>query len=268
MKYGVIGYPIEHSLSPAMFGAVFEREGLGHEYAKYKVAPDELSDFLKGSVSAGDLGGFSVTIPHKEAVVAMMDELNNDAEIIGAVNTIAIRNKRLFGYNTDWIGVMRALSEITVLKGREVTVLGAGGAAAAVIYACLQAGARLTVLNRDVSRADALKQRFNADFETGPLNMIEQIETEILIQTTPVGMAPNEGDSLVSGKYLRSGMTVMDIVYNPQMTKLLCDAKDAGCKIVFGYKMLLFQGAEQYKIWFGKEPNINVMETALLKYLK
>lgn len=272
MNYAVIGSPVGHSLSPAMFNAVFKRMGLAHEYSAIRVSPEELGDFMDCVKKENIWGGFSVTIPHKENIVPILDSISDEARGIGAVNTVVVKDGKLAGYNTDWIGVKRAIEEVTDIAGKKVTIVGAGGAGAASLYAVLRSGGHPTVLNRTAEKAKRLVDRlmdgcgvkFGTKCAYGSLSDLENVETDILIQTTPIGMTPNEDDTIVPEDFLSSDMTVMDVVYNPHKTRLLLDAENAGCKLVFGYKMLLFQGVEQFKIWFGEDPDMKVMEGALL----
>ncbi|MFC1750342.1 shikimate dehydrogenase [Pseudomonadota bacterium] len=270
-QFGVIGYPVKHSMSPQMFEAAFFEYDIDAEYKQYEVSPDDLKDFIKSVRAEGlngdEFGGLSVTIPHKTSIGSMLSSVDDHAKAIGAVNTIVVKSGgKLRGYNTDWLGAKKALEDHTELEGRDVVVLGAGGAAAAVTYACVSAGARVTVLNRNASKAEKLAAQFGC--EAGPLNDLFQHRCDVLVHTTSIGMHPNERESLVDPDFFKRGMVVFDIVYNPMETRLVRDAKRAGCKIIPGYKMLLYQGEKQFELWFDKKPRTEAMEEALLANLK
>jgi shikimate dehydrogenase len=254
--YGVIGHPVGHSLSPDLFNTAFFDYNMDARYERFDVEP----------LSVPDVDGLSVTIPYKEAIMTVLDEVDETAREIGAVNTVVRKkNGKLKGYNTDWIGAQKALEEVTSLDGKRVLVLGAGGAAAAIVYACRQAGAAVTVLNRTEDKAKQLADRFHCGY--GILDEILRHPADILVHTTSVGMSPHTGVSLVPQEYFKRGMVIMDIVYNPLETKLVKEARMAGCRIVPGYKMLLYQAEKQFEIWFKKKPPTQKMEKALLEGL-
>jgi shikimate dehydrogenase len=263
--YGVIGYPVKHSLSPAMFSAAFWEYNMEDEYEHFEVHPDDLGAFMR-EVKSRPVMGLSVTIPHKETIIKHLDSLDVHSKNIGAVNTVVNVDGKLKGYNTDWIGAQRAIENNTGLEDKHVLILGAGGAAKAVAYGCKQAGARVTILNRNVEKAKQLAE--NLDAEAGSIGDILQYRPHILVHTTSVGMAPNIDQTLVPTEFYKRGMFVMDIVYTPMETRLVREAKRAECRIIPGYKMLLYQGEKQFEIWFGKKPRTAKMEEALLSTLK
>jgi len=285
--YGVIGHPAGHSLSPDMFNAAFFEYGMDAQYERFDVEPEKLGDFIAERVSSpvpGEAGsvpgvdgepilGLSVTIPHKEKIIPLLNEVDDVAREIGAVNTVerVLRGSagkkvaRTKGYNTDGVGAQRALEEACTLEGKRVLVIGAGGAAAAIVYACRQAGAAVTVLNRTEDKAKQLADKFHCGY--GLLSEILNHPADVLVHTTSVGMTPNVGVSLVPPGYFRKGMVIMDIVYNPLETRLVKEARAAGCRIVPGYKMLLYQAEKQFEIWFKKKPPAQKMEKALLEGL-
>ena len=262
--YGVIGYPVKHSLSPAMFAAAFYEYNMEDKYELFEVHPDDLGSFMR-EVKSRPISGLSVTIPHKEIILKHLDSLNAHAKKIGAINTVVNVDGKLKGYNTDWLGAKKALEEVTDLEGKKVLVLGAGGAAKAIVYACKQAGARVTILNRTLEKAKKIAEKFDA--EAGHLSSIMNYRPHILIQTTSVGMAPNVTQTLVPKEFFMRGMIVMEIVYNPVETRLVKEARRAECRIIPGYKMLLYQGEQQFEIWFGKKPRTEKMEEAMLTNL-
>lgn len=296
-SFGVLGHPVAHSLSPVMFEAAFFEYGIEEKYEHFDIEEKALEKFLEALRQPNsEVRGLSVTIPYKEKIMEWVDVLDEKAQIIGAVNTLVptktkkISGKRKVwkGFNTDWIGAAKALEEVTSLEGKRVVILGAGGAAAAIVYACVQAGARVTILNRNVKKAQELAERFNEFAKDGTLNKkkkgnesdedlhfiplnfgsLEEIlnhPADILIHTTSIGMWPNVKNSLVPLEYFKRGMVVFDIVYNPLQTRLVKEATAAGCKIIPGYKMLLYQAEKQFELWFGKKAPVHVMEKALIK---
>ena len=263
--FGVVGHPVSHSLSPTMFGAAFWEYNLDADYELFDVEPAQLSEFLK-RVPSEPIAGLSVTIPHKETIVPLLNAVDEKAKIIGAVNTVVNKDGKLKGYNTDWQGALKALEEVTDLSGKTVVVLGAGGAAAAIMYACRQAGATVIVLNRTEEKAKELADRFGCGY--GLLDEILQHPADVLVHTTSVGMTPHTDVSLVPRAYFKRGMIVMDIVYNPLETKLVKEARAVGCKIIPGHKMLLYQAEKQFELWFKKKPPVEKMEKAVVAALQ
>ncbi|MCG6877576.1 MAG: shikimate dehydrogenase [Deltaproteobacteria bacterium] len=260
--YGVLGNPIGHSLSPAMHNAAFEAEGINSCYVAL-----ESSD-LKGSVvgmRALGIRGMSVTIPFKTEVMAYLDALDPLAEKIGAVNTIVNENGLLKGYNTDGSGAMKALDAVIFPAGKRCVLVGAGGAARGVGFMATKNGMNLTVSNRSEDRGGALADFLKCPFV--PLSKIGELDVDVLIQTTPVGMFPRENASPVPSDIFREGMVVMDAVYNPMETKMLKDARSRGCKIISGLEMFIHQGALQFQLWTGREAPLIVMRDVVTNAL-
>ncbi len=256
--YAVIGNPVAHSFSPLIQNLAFAHHQLNAVYVALPVTA--IGDAITG-MRALDLQGLSVTIPHKEQVMAHLDACDQDAERIGAVNTIVRRDNRLIGYNTDGRGALRALEAKTQIKDAAVTIMGAGGGARAVGYALRAAGARLTIVNRSIERGRRLAGELKAMFI--PLKQLNGLDCQILINTTPVGMTPNADNIIVSPAWLHDNMVVMDLVYNPLQTRLLTAAAAAGCQTVDGLGMLVYQGAIQFELWTGKRaPLDQMMQTA------
>ncbi len=256
--YGVVGSPIRHSLSPVMHNSAFLAEGLNAVYLAFET--EDIRACLKGMKGLG-IKGMSVTIPYKSEVMPLLDEVDNQAAVIGAVNTIVNRDGRLTGYNTDALGALRALEENTELSGKRCIIIGAGGAARAIGHILKEKGLDLTLANRSVERGIALCKALDCRF----VNMEEVVNErgDILINTTPVGMMPDEGSCPVPEKLLKKGMVVMDIIYNPLETRLLAMAKARGCRAVNGLAMFIYQGAEQFRMWTGREAPIKVMFEAV-----
>lgn len=260
--YGIIGDPIEHSLSPVMHNAAFEKRGLDAVYLAFRVAQEELGDALKGAKSLG-IAGLNVTIPLKEKALSFVNA-EEVAKKIGAINTIEFSSGTPVGYNTDGLGSLRVLKEtVGEIEGKKVLILGAGGAAKAISYYLDTEGARVTIANRTKERAVQLASNLrNANSIGLDAELKEHVkDSDILINATSVGMHPHEDATLVNADMMHPDLVVFDIVYNPMETKLLKEAKRAGVKkIVDGVKMLVYQGAASFRIWTKMEPPVEVME--------
>ena len=269
---GVIGNPVEHSLSPAIHNAAFQKLGLNFVYLAFRV--EAIGDAIKGLRALGNFRGASVTIPHKVAAVPFLDSVEPTARHIGAINTIVAAGGTLTGHNTDAIGALRALRESGVeLKGIQVVMLGSGGAARAIAFALgteAEVG-RLTILGIDSQERAALARDLQAKtgmavqeshLEEGTLRQILP-DTHVLIQCTPMGMSPKVNETAVSAALLHTGLTVMDIVYNPRDTQLLKDAKARGCRTIPGLEMFLHQAAAQFELWTNHAAPADVMRAVL-----
>jgi shikimate dehydrogenase len=274
--FGIIGDPVEHSLSPAMHNAAFEKLCLDNIYVPFLVKAEELEDAIKGAHVMG-IKGLNVTIPHKTEVINYLDYLDIAAGLIGAVNTIEFGENGAIGHNTDGIGAIRAIEEITPVKNKKFMILGAGGAARAVSFQLFLSGAKsLTISNRTVEKAEVLKEDLveKLDNDVKVIDMGFELEqelkdTDILINTTPIGMYPNINQKpLITADMIDKSLIVNDIVYNPLKTGLILEAEKAGAKTIYGIKMLMYQGIESFKIWTGIEPPIEVFEKALITEMK
>lgn len=270
---GLIGHPVEHSFSPPMHNSAFAKLGLDYAYVAFDVNPSDLKSAIDGA-KALNIKGFNVTIPHKIEVMQYLNELDEVAHLIGAVNTIDFKN--LKGYNTDGIGAVRAIEEVTSIKDKNVVVSGAGGASRAISFYLAKFGAdSITILNRNVNKAqklanDVLKSDLISDVGTDSISRIENYlkDADILVDTTPLGMDPHIDDEPIArADAMHEDLVVFDAVYNPNETVLLKEAIKAGAKPVYGIKMLLYQGAESFKIWTGRDAPIDVMQKALNEYL-
>ncbi len=273
---GVIGYPIEHSLSPLMHNAAFQAVGLDYVFLAFKVKSSSVAEAVDG-MRALNIRGLNVTMPHKKSVMAGLDRIDLSAQIIDSVNTILNRENLLFGFNTDGVGAVKALKENGVeLKGRKVLLLGAGGAARAIAYAVAKEADELAVLNRTAKQAQALakllEKTTNKRIAYGSLSPSDiknnLQDSDILINATSVGMKPHPNESPIPTKLLRKNLSVMDIVYNPLETQLAKDAKEAGAHIVSGVEMLIYQGAAAFEIWTGKSAPVEVMRKAVVNHLQ
>ena len=257
--YGIFGRPVAHSLSPAMHNAAFDSLGLNSVYVPFAV--QNLAQAVQG-LRGLNLGGVSVTIPFKEEIIPLLDEVDDQARIIGAVNTVVNREGRLWGTNTDWQGALAALQEEIDLAGQHVLILGAGGAGRAIVYAVRQAGSAASVADADEARARTLAQEFGARFV--PLTQAAQEPATVLINATPVGMAPQWDRIPLEPEYLEQFKLVMDIVYKPLETRLLREAAGRGCRCIDGLQMLVHQGARQFELFTGNPAPVGIMRRAAL----
>lgn len=268
---GLIGHPVEHSFSPPMHNAAFKKLGMDYVYTAFDVDPNNLKEAIDGA-RALNIKGFNVTIPHKIEVMKYLAEIDEIASLIGAVNTIDFKN--LKGYNTDGIGAIKAIGEVTNVKNKNVIIAGAGGASRAISFYLAKYGAdSLTILNRNVDKAqglasDVLSSGLIDSVESNSIDSMDLTDADILINTTPVGMHPNVDDTPIAlASDMHEDLVVFDAVYNPNETGLLKETIKIGAKPVYGIKMLLYQGAESFEIWTGKKAPIDAMEEALIKTL-
>jgi shikimate dehydrogenase len=257
--YGVVGKPIGHSLSPAMHNAAFSEKGVNAVYLAFETS--DIGDVIKGMKALG-IKGLSVTIPYKADVIPLLDEVDDMALKIGAVNTIVNQDGILKGYNTDAVGALKALEEKTKISGKRCLIIGAGGAARAIGYILKDKGLDVIVANRSLERGEALCRDMGCEFI--PLSGLEYQTADILINTTPVGMVPETELLPVPEKVLNGGMVVMDIIYNPLETRLIKIAKSMGCVSINGLSMFIHQGAEQFRLWTGLDAPISVMIEAAI----
>ena len=262
----LIGHPVGHSLSPAMHNASFVADDLDYVYVCLDVEPGELPTAVRG-LKALKLRGFNVTMPHKRAMVPLVDELDEEARVSGAVNTVVIEESGLRGFNTDGGGMVMACREAGIeLAGKSVLLLGAGGTAAAIAVAFGKAGiGELHIANRNVERAARLRDKLHGTGISGlairPLNALP--DAEIIINTTPLGM--KEGDPMpVSPDYVQKGRVFCDAVYRPGTnTPLVRLARERNVPVVAGDRMLLYQGVLAQNLWTGREPNVRAMDQAI-----
>ena len=260
--YALLGYPVSHSLSPVMHNRAFEFTGYNGVYLAFGV-----KNIKNALLSVRTLGikGASITIPHKIEAMEYLDELDDIAHKIGAVNTIINNGGSLKGYNSDGLGAVKALSEKTAIKGKNIVLIGAGGAARAIGFCIKKEGGRITVINRSTDKGKRLAGDLSADYR--PLNDIGKMNCDILINTTPVGMTSNTDEMPIEKSYLEKGMVVMDIVYNPLKTRLLSEAEKTGCVTIDGVSMFVYQGAFQFELWTGIKAPVDVMKKAVLDAL-
>jgi shikimate dehydrogenase len=272
---GVIGDPIEHTLSPIIHNAAFESLKIDYIFLAFKVRAGEVENAMSG-IRALNVHGLNVTMPHKNAVVKYLDQIDPTAKTIASVNTILNKDGRLLGFNTDGVGALNALEQNGVKpRGKKVLLLGAGGAAKAIAYTLSQEADHLVILNRTTKQAsdlaDLLKQKFNKKINAGVLspNVIKDnlVDANVLINATSVGMKPNANQTPIEPEWLKPDLAVMDIVYNPIETKLAKDAKALGATVVSGVEMLIYQGAASFEIWTACKAPVEVMRKAALNHL-
>ena len=268
---GIIGDPVEHSLSPPMHNAAFKHLKMDYVYVPYHVKKGMLNDAIAGAKSL-NIKGLNVTIPHKTRVIKHLDALDKSAELIGAVNTIKFDEDYAKGYNTDGIGAVKAIEEVSSVKNKKVIILGAGGAARAISFQILMDGAESVVIaNRTVANAEQLQkdlvEKLSADVKS--IDLGEKLKNElsnadILINTTPIGMYPNVNqEPLVKAELMHENLVVKDCVYNPLQTGLIKEAEKCNAKVVSGLKMLIYQGIESFRIWTGVTPPVEIFERAI-----
>ena len=275
---GIFGHPISHTLSPVMHNAVIKALGLDMAYLPFEVKPPNLKEAINGIKSLGIIG-VNITIPHKESVIRFLDDISEEARLVGAVNTIVNKDRKLVGYNTDGSGYMASLKEELGFnpKSKRIIIIGAGGAARGILAAlATQKPKSITVANRTLSRAVSLIKAFKGKFRDTRFeainlddNMLKMSfnSVDLLINTTSVGM--KQGKALkIPLETLPKIAIVSDIIYNPLETLLLKKAKKLGLTTHGGLGMLVHQGARSFKLWTGMDAPMNVMRKAALKALK
>ncbi len=260
--YAVFGNPVAHSLSPLMHQAALERMGVRARYVPFCVT--DLRRAVEG-VRGMNIAGVSVTLPFKTTVIPFLDEVEEKARRIGAVNTLWNDRGCLKGHNTDWLGFIRSLRDRMEIKGKRFAVLGAGGAARAVVFGLLYEGGLPIVVNRTWAKAQSLAEEFGC--WSAPWSELAQLRAEVLINTTPVGMAPRTEAAPLPEALLSSFTWVGDLIYRPLKTRLLKEAESLGCRTFNGVDMFVYQGAEQLKIWTGLEPPQEFMREVVWKRL-
>jgi shikimate dehydrogenase len=271
---GLIGYPLGHSLSPKIHTAALKACSLEGDYSLFAIHPDDkqgLKDLL-ARVRSGEITGLNVTIPHKQNVIELMDELTPTAKAIGAVNTIHLRENQLIGDNTDALGFLSDLKKFIgngeLEMGKSALVLGAGGSARAVVYALVNDGWNVTISARRIEQAAQLTLSFkNHDLRfTDTISNIELSNIDLLVNTTPIGMTPNIDQSPLHEKLLLpSNAFIYDLVYNPRETKLVKDALAQGLQATTGLGMLIEQAALAFELWTGCNPPRNILYTSVVK---
>lgn len=268
---GILGWPVEHSLSPAMQNAALQKAGLDYVYVALPVQPKHLGDAVAGLRHMG-FAGWNVTIPHKSEILPLLDDVHEDARVIGAVNTVVRSGEKLIGYNTDVAGFLAGLEAAgCTAEGKHAVMLGAGGAARAVLWGlCKSRVSDIVVGVRNPQKAQTLADDFRGYGRISVLHWADNVfaealsQAELLINTTPIGMYPKVDDMPpVELKRLPKSALVYDIIYTPEKTKLLQEAERLGHPIVNGEPMLVGQGAEAFRLWTGVQPDEALMRRIL-----
>ena len=263
----VIGDPVEHSLSPQIHNAGYRALGIDDDfvYVAASVKPEDLASFVSGA-KAMDIRGFSCKLPHKLGIMRYLDEIDEVAKTIGAVNTVVNDNGRFKGYNTDWVGIVAPLEAVTALKGKKVALLGAGGAARAAAYGVANKGVELTIYNRTLEKGKQLAEEFGGIART--LNDGAEIRSmDIIINATSVGLPLTDNETPLPQKFITDKHIVLDAVYDSRDTRLLREAKQQGALIIRGTEMLLHQGTAQFKLFTGRDAPEDAMRNAFLAAL-
>lgn len=270
----LIGHPVKHSVSPQMHNAAFKELGLNCIYLVFDVLEESLGEAVNGLRSIGVLG-FNVTIPHKIKIIKFLDELDDSAKLVKAVNTVIRRDAKLIGYNTDLYGIERVLREVDELNRDLGLIIGAGGAGRASAIALTNLGfSEIIIANRTFERASNLAEQIHElGFSAKPIPLTDlpryASSANLIINATPLGMAPSLiSETPLKRDHIRRNSIVLDLVYNPLRTRLLIEAERAGACTISGLKVLVAQGAEAFKLWTGIDPPIDVMYSAALKALR
>lgn len=268
--YGIVANPIKHSFSPMMHNTAFQVLGIDDVYLAFEVGEGQLSDYIT-SVKTLNIKGFNISMPYKIKIMKYLDELTQEAQLCQAVNTVKNENGKLIGHISDGEGfVMACLNKGWHVQGQKIVILGAGGAACAILVALAKAGAKeIIVYNRsDKPFIRSLAQQLNCSIVLKALDHHEELkkdlsDTYLLIQTTNVGMSPHTDQCLIDKSYLSSQLKVADIIYNPLETKLLSMAKEKGLEYMNGEGMILYQGAVSFEFWTGQKMPIPEVKKAL-----
>lgn len=262
-----IGDPIKQSIGPIVYNKAYEQLGVSDEfvYLSFLIKADDIEDFIKG-VRAMGLRGITCTMPHKEIVMPHLDKIDEHAEKIGAVNTVVNDDGVLTGYNTDWIGAVKPLKNVTELKGKNVAVIGAGGAAKAFVYGLTKEGCEVTIYNRTIEKAKDLAERFNCDYRSLD-NQSGIKDADIVCNATSVGFVGQDAEMPIGPENLSSNQIVFDAVYSPLKTELLKYAESIGAKIIYGSEMYLHQGFEQIKLYTGHDAPEEAMRSFVMELI-
>ncbi|MEM2342106.1 MAG: shikimate dehydrogenase [Candidatus Bathyarchaeia archaeon] len=276
--YAIIGYPVNHSLSPIIQNAAFQHLGLDCVYVAFNVRPERLKEAILGIKSLG-IQGLNVTMPYKISIIQYLDELDEDARKVGSVNTVINVNNKLIGYTTDGIGALNALRYAGIdPSGKKIVILGAGGASRSISFTLARYANELIILNRTLEKAESLVNDIAKFLGMGinvkacsftDENLRRELEdADILINATSIGMKPNDHETPVKRDFLRGGLVVFDIIYEPLETRLLGEAKSVGAKTIDGLSMLIHQGAVSFEIWTGLKAPIEIMREAALRKIR
>ena len=269
--FGVLGNPIEHSMSPLIHNDAFEKHSINGVYLPFCVEDNELQQAVEGLKALG-AGGFNVTVPFKSRILPYIDVLDDFANEVGAVNTVVIKDGQLYGYNTDGPGFVKGLLTLTKrVEDKNVLIIGAGGAARGIYFALAKSGvAKLDLANRTVSSAEQIVADYHGSIRSNAISLVEAERSlgqyDIIIQTTSVGLADDNASPL-SLKELNQHAIVCDIIYNPLQTRILKEAKERGNQVQNGVDMFVYQGALAFELWTGILPDTNRMKQLVLQQL-
>lgn len=271
---GVMGHPINHSFSPAIHNAALTDANLDYAYLPLEVPKESLKNTLKW-IRTLNFRGFNVTIPHKNDILPLLDEVTEEARTVGAVNTVIRENGRLIGYNTDIVGFIAGLSEANFkAENKNAVILGAGGAARAVIAGLLKEKIKnIAIVARNTEKAQILAKNFDkgivcCNFADAEYKDILK-DADIIVNTTPLGMYPNvDAMAPMDFSVVKKSALIYDIIYTPEETKFLREAKENGLQTQNGETMLVEQGAAAFRLWTGEDPNISLMKKTLRDALK
>lgn len=259
-----MGHPVSHSLGPVMHNAAFAAKGLEALYLAFDVTEPA---GIPSAMRTLGICGMSVTLPHKEVLLSLVDRLDPTAEAIGAVNTLVLeKDGCVSAWNTDWLGVRDALLSVTALQGKKVAVIGAGGAGRAAAFGVKEAGGIPFVVNRNREKGEKLARDFGISF--CDLSDFSTKDMDILVNATSLGMAPDTESTPVPPDLLHEGLLVMDLVYTPRKTRLLTQAEERGCLILDGLEMFIRQGALQFERWTGVSAPLSVMRKSVEDFLE
>jgi shikimate dehydrogenase len=277
---GLIGHPIKHSYSPFIQNFALEQMNLDYVYLPFDVPSENLKAAVNGVLALG-LKGLNVTLPHKEKIIKFLDEVSEEASIIGAVNTIVNDHGKLMGYNTDAFGILETLLPFKEkISGAKATVIGAGGSARAVIYTLLRyfKPEEINIINRTQQKADTLANDFSLKmrydlfhtFELFPPDNVDTLrDSKLIVNATTIGMYPEIEDTITDiDDSFNEDQIVFDLIYNPTKTKFLKTAEMQGAKVVGGLKMLIAQAAKSFKLWTGLDMPVEVIADSLQEYIK
>ena len=273
---GVIGHPIEHSMSPPMHNNAYKQLNMDYVYVAFHVQPEDIEKLITSAKTLG-ICGLNVTIPHKTTIIPYLDEIDETAKKIGAVNTIQFKDNKAKGYNTDGIGAIKSIQEYTTLQDKNILILGAGGASKAISFTLINENINsLTIANRTKENAEQLienikKQTNFTKIQYHTINDVDEIieDMDIIINTTPIGMYPHhEVKPPIKTDNINKNHIVMDIIYNPLETQLLKQSKENGAQTINGTSMLINQGLVSFEIFTGEKATYKSFEEALLNQLK
>lgn len=273
---GVIGHPIEHSMSPPMHNNAYKQLNMDYVYVAFHVQPEDIEKLITSAKTLG-IRGLNVTIPHKTTIIPYLDEIDETAKKIGAVNTIQFKDNKAKGYNTDGIGAIKSIQEYTTLQDKNILILGAGGASKAISFTLINENINsLTIANRTKENAEQLienikKQTNFTKIQYHTINDVDEIieDMDIIINTTPIGMYPHhEVKPPIKTDNINKNHIVMDIIYNPLETQLLKQSKENGAQTINGTSMLINQGLVSFEIFTGEKATYKSFEEALLNQLK